>query len=557
MDNAHSPLQRLLNLITLEREDIGILITLGVGIGVLSLATPVAVQALVNTIAFGALFQPLLILTLVLLVLLSFSNSLVALQFYVVEMLQRRVFVRIFGETATRLQQARYAVNSEHHLPELINRFFDVVTLQKTASVMLLETLGYALQTIIGMVLLAFYHPLLLAFDLFFICALAFVLFGMSNNGLGSAIEQSKAKYKAAAWLEDLASNQILVKSAENRAYLDAQTDQIAKAYADACANHFKVLSGQNIGALILHTLANTLLLGMGGWMVISNQLSLGQLIAAELVVGAMIYGLTRLGKTLDNFYELLVSVDKLGYLLDLSQEKDQGFAPELAEVGAYKVDIEKLSLPESIHLDKLKNISFQVNPGEHLVISEGVDKGSLLDVMYGLRQPSSGQVSLNGQDLRDLNLGTLRNSVSLVRNPEIFVGSLLDNVRFGRALSLTEVRKILDHVGLDETITHLADSLDTQLLPNGSPLTHEQCLRLSLSRALLGRPRLLLLDNVLDRIDHRMLPKILGFLLTQESPWTLIATSQRADIITLFDRQIKIVDGHIVTVGSGDQGVS
>lgn len=554
MDNAQSPLQRLQNLITIEREDIGILITYGIGIGVLSLATPVAVQALVNTIAFGALFQPLLVLTLVLLVLLGFSNSLVALQFYVVEMLQRRVFVRIFGETATRLQQTRYAANNNYHLPELTNRFFDVVTLQKTASVMLLETLGYVLQTVIGMILLAFYHPLLLAFDLFFVCALAFILFGMGKNGLVSAIEQSKAKYKAVAWLEDIASNKILGKSSENRAYLNAQTDQIAKNYVDACTKHFKVVSSQNIGALILHTLANTLLLGMGGWMVISNQLSLGQLIAAELVVGAMIYGLTRLGKTLDNFYDMLASVDKLGYLLDLPQEKDQGGTPDLIKE-PYKVDIENLSLPGGIHLDALNNLCLQLAPGSRLVITGGMDKGSLLDVIYGLRQPHSGRVCLNDQDLRDLNLGLLRNTVSLVRDDEIFAGSLLDNICLGRALTLTEVRQMLDQVGLTDTIAELPDSLETFLLPNGSPLNHEQCLRLTLARALMGRPRLLLLDNVLDRIDIRVLPTILDHLLAQNSPWTLIATSQRPDIIVRFQRQIRLDNSKLSDNKDDNQG--
>lgn len=551
MDNLHSPLKRLQKLITLEREDIGILITYGLGIGLLSLATPVAVQALVNTIAFGALFQPLLVLTLILLVLLSFSNSLVALQFYVVEMLQRRLFVRMFGETASRLQQARYEENDACHLPELTNRFFDVVTLQKTASVMLLETLGYILQTVIGMVLLAFYHPLLLAFDLFFVCALAFILFGMGKKGLPTAIEQSKAKYKAAAWLEDMATNPILGKSSENRAYLNEKTDHIAKSYVDACAKHFKVLSNQNVGALILHTLANTLLLAMGGWMVISNQLSLGQLIAAELVVGAMIYGLTRLGKTLDNFYEMLASVDKLGYLMDLPQEKDKGIVPEFLDA-AYLVTIENLTIPEGINVDALNNVRLQLAPGSQLVITGDVEKGTILDTMYGIRQPSSGHVSLNDYDLRDLNLGQLRNTVSLVRDAEIFSGTLLDNVCLGRALALMEIRQILDHVGLTETIAKLPDSLQTQLMPNGLPLSQEQCLRLALARAMIGRPRLLLLDRVLDRIDSRFLTLILDHLLTQDSSWTLIATSQRADIITRFNRQIKIDNGKLVNLTNG-----
>jgi putative ABC transport system ATP-binding protein len=556
MHSSYTPLQRLQNLISLEREDIGILITYGIGIGVLSLATPVAVQALVNTIAFGALFQPLLVLTLVLLVLLGFSNALVALQFYVVEMLQRRMFVRLFGETAARLQQTLYAVQNEYHLPELTNRFFDVVTLQKTASVLLLETLGYVLQTLIGMLLLAFYHPLLLAFDLFFICALAFILFELGRNGLASAIEQSKAKYTAAAWLEDIANNPMMAKSSDNRAYLNSQTDRIAQSYVEACTQHFRVLSRQNIGALILHTLANTLLLGLGGWMVISNQLSLGQLIAAELVVGAMIYGLTRLGKTMENVYELLSSVDKIGYLLDLPQESQQGFAP-MPTATPYKVVITNLSIPNSIHLDALRNISLQLMPGDDLVISEGADKGSLLNVIYGLRQPSSGHVCLDDQDLRDFNLSQLRTTVSLVRHTEIFEGTLLDNVRLGRELNITQIREILAKVGLLETIANLPDSLDTRLLSNGSPLTQEQCLRLTLARALAEQPRLLLLDNVLDRIDNRVLPTILDQLLAKNTPWTLIATSHRTEIIARFQRHIKIADGKLFDINANHQGAS
>lgn len=554
MDHSHTPWQRLQALIKLESEDIGILITYGVGIGLLSLATPVAVQALVNTIAFGAMFQPLVVLTLILLVLIGFSNSLVGLQFYVVEMLQRRLFVRIFGETAERLQHAQYAVNEDYHLPELSNRFFDVVTLQKTAAVILLETLGYVLQTIIGMVLLAFYHPLLLAFDLFFIGALSLILFGMGKNALSSAIEQSKAKYNAAAWLDDLAANPLLVKSSNHRAYLNAHTEAIANAYVAACSKHFKVLSNQNIGALILHTLANTVLLGLGGWMVISNQLSLGQLIAAELVVNAMIYGLTRLGKTLDNFYEMLASVDKLGYLLDLSQEHENKAAPELSST-PYQLQIKNIAVPEGIHLDVLRDISFELSPGSRWVVTGAIPKGSLFDVIYGLRQQSSGRICINGQDLRDLNLGKLRNTISLVRDPEIFTGSLLDNICLGRAVALTEVRQVLEQVSLTDVIAELPESLETRLLPHGAPLTPEQCLRLTLARALIGRPSLLLLDRVLDKIEHTALAKIFTTLFVENSPWTLLVSSQRPDIIAHFEQQIQIDNGRILVLQTQQAG--
>ncbi|MGR8941438.1 MAG: ATP-binding cassette domain-containing protein [Gammaproteobacteria bacterium] len=538
-----TPLQRLQHLIQLEREDIGTLIAYGVGIGLMSLATPVAVQALVNTIAFGALFQPLLVLTLILLVLVAFSNMLIALQFYVVEMLQRRLFVRFFDQAAARLKQAHISSRDHHNLPELANRFLDVASLQKTASVLLLETLGYVLQTLIGMILLAFYHPLLLAFDLFLIAALWGILFVMGKNGVSTAIEQSKAKYAAQAWLENIAANPLLSKTSSGSAFLSDQTDRLARNYLEACTRHFRILARQNTGALVLHTLANTLLLGMGGWMVINYQLSLGQLIAAELVVSAMIYGLTRLGKTLENVYEILTNVDKIGHLLDIPQETDQGIAPAPAE-NPFRVDVYRVSLPEIPHLDRLRGLDLHLAPGERLVLSEGAERGTLLDVLFGLRTPSDGYVCLNHQDIRDLSLRRLRDSVCLVRDAEIIETSVIDNMRLGREADSECLRQILEQVGLLETIAALPEGMHSLLLMDGRPLTSEQCLRLTLARAIAGRPRLLLLDGVLDRIDHRFLPALLDMLLAADAPWTLIMTSQHPEVISRFKRHAVIRQG-------------
>jgi len=556
MTTLQSPLQRLQHLIKLEHEDISTLITYGVGIGLMSLATPVAVQALVNSIAFGALFQPLLVLTLVLLVLVAFSNTLAALQFYVVEMLQRRLFVRLFGESVLRMQQARIAIRDVHYLPELANRFLDVITLQKTAAVMLLETLGYVLQTVIGMALLAFYHPMLLAFDLFLIVILALILFVMGKNGVTTAIDQSKAKYAAQAWLENIAANPVLGRSASGSAFLSSQTERIADNYLEACARHFRILARQNIGALALHALANTLLLGMGGWMVIERQLSLGQLIAAELVVSAMIYGLTRLGKTLDNFYELLTSVDKIGHLLDIPQEGSQGATP-LNEDRPYQLDVYGVSLPESPQLDAVRGVDLHLAPGGKLALSGGASRGSLLDMLYGLRAPSAGYVCLDNHDLRDLNLGVLRDSVSLVRDAEQIEASILDNLRLGRELELQALQQVLAQVGLQDIIAALPHGLNSRLSVHGAPLTAEQSLRLTLARAMAGRPRLLLLDGVLDRIDQRILPTLLDTLLAADAPWTLIVSSHHPEVIARCHRHGRIEHGKWLEITAPGEGES
>jgi len=551
---AQTPLQRIQHLISLEREDVGTLIAYGVGIGLLSLTMPIAVQVLVNIVAFGALLQPLLVLTMVLLVLITFSNILIAFQFYVVEMLQRRLFVRMFGNVALRLQQARIAIRDDHDVPKLANYFFDVVILNKTVTVLLLETLGYVLQTVIGMALLAFYHPLLLAFDLFLIAMLALILFVMSKNGVTTAIARSEAKYAAAAWLENIAVNSLLGKSASDSAFLNTQTERIAHDYLEASVRHFRILARQNLSALMLHAFASTLLLGMGGWMVIERQLSLGQLIAAELVVSAMIYGLLRLGKMLGNYYELLTSVHKLGYLLDLPQESNQGATPKITDK-PYQVDIYCASLPESPYLDVLRGLDLRLAPGDKLVISGGANRGSLLDMLFGLRAPSSGYVCLDNHDLRDLNLGMLRDNISLVRDTEIVEASILDNLCLGREIELLALRQVLMQVGLLDTIAALPAGLNSRLCVSGAPLTTEQSLRLTLARAIVGRPRLLLLDGVLDRIDQRILPTLLDSLLAADAPWTLIVTSHDSQVIARCQRRARIESGVLIETTTEDYG--
>jgi len=548
--SEHNPLHRLQTLIHLERQDIGTLVAFGVGIGLLSLATPVAVQSLVNTIAFGALMQPLVVLTLILLVLLAFSNTLVALQFYVVEMLQRRLLTRFFSEAALRLQRATISCRDSVYLPELTNRFFDVVTLQKTAASLLLETLGYLLQTLIGMILLAFYHPMLLALDLFLIASLYFVLFVMGKGGIPTVIEQSRAKYAAAAWLESIAGNPLLGKSRREAEFIRAKTRKFAEDYLAASVSHFRILSRQNIGALVLHTLANTALLGMGGWMVIERQLSLGQLIAAELVVNAMVYGFTRLGKTLDNFYTLVAGIDKIGYLLDLPQERDDHGGELQTALGPLALEIKQLSLPATPQQDSIQCLDLSLMAGESLAISAGAEQGTLLDALFGLRLPAAGQILFDGQDLRDLSLGALRDQISLIRQSEVIDASIAENVAMGHSIEAEHIRSVLDQVGLLEDVVALPNSLNTHLHAHGLPLNGEKCLRLSLARAMAMRPRLLLIDRVLDRIDQRFLPRILDSLFADDAGWTLIVVSHDARVIARCRHHAQLHQGQLIWIG-------
>jgi len=555
MNSVNQNFSRLNQFLEVEKLDIHSVIYYGIGIGVISLATPVAVQALVNSIAFGALFQPLLVLTMILLFLVGFSNVLAALQFYVVDMLQRRLFVRLFDATTQRLLDVSLGARDKVYLPELVNRFLDVVTLQKTMAVLLLEAVGYVLQTLIGMLLLAFYHPLLLAFDLVLIALIAFVLFVLGKGGMATAVAQSKAKYAALAWLEGIAATPMLNGSRSNRVFLLQQAEAIARQYLLAAADHFRILSRQNVGALTVHALANTALLGLGGWMVIERQLSLGQLIAAELVVSAMIYGLTRLGKTLDSFYEMMASMDKLSYLLDLPQNSETKSSlhsdsiTHISNPEPYQLDLVNLSLPKSLHWDNLEEINYTMPPGARIAIGSGIEKGSLFDLILGLRSPESGYICINQVDIRDINLRALRDHIVLVREPELITGSIHDNLSLGRSLDIDELNQALAAVGLRELVSALPDGSNTILAQDGQPLSFEECVRLSLARAIASKPSVLMLDKILDRLPALPASAILEYLVRPEHAWTLVLATDNPGLIALCERHIVFEKGKLVEI--------
>lgn len=526
--SALDPHDRLSKLIALERSDLWTILAFGIGAGVMSLATPIAIQSLVNTIAFGALIQPLVVLAAVLFISLAFNNVLVACQFYVVEMMQRRVFVRLLGQIAVRLHRVLKETFDGHNGPELVNRFFDVLTVQKASASLLLDGLTYALQALIGMVLLAFYHPLLLAFDVVLVAAALFIFLVLGRHGIPSAIAESKAKYAAAAWLEEIARLPDLAKWAGGEVFIRSRSDAAARDYLDTSATHFGVVMSQNIGLLALHTIANTALLGLGGWMVIERQLSLGQLIAAELVVNTLLGGLSRLGKSLQNYYQLMAATDKLGHLLDLPRERGGGEALPAANRPAH-LKLTEVAYAYAGREPIFTGINAELLPGQHVALlgHSGSGRATLLDLLAGLRPPSAGSVEVNGFDLRDLSLEDWRRHMALAKYGEVAEASIYENLRMGRdSVGMTEARDALAAVDLLSVVASLPAGLNTPLATHGGPLSAEQCRRLMLARAIAAKPRLLLIYELLDGLDPSVAPTVTTRLLRPDAPWSAVVVT-------------------------------
>ncbi len=549
-----SPTQRLRGLMRVEAQDLWVVVTYALGVGIFTLATPIAVQALVNTVAFGALLQPLLVLSILLLAGLSFAGALQAMQAWVVEVIQQRWMVRVIGDLAHRLP--RVAATGQRYMPELVNRFFDVVMVQKAASSLLLDGLSVVLQAAIGMLVLAFYHPLLLAFDVILLTAVAAIVFGFGRAATKSAIKESKAKYAVAAWLEEIARHPRTFKGAGGPELAASRSDELARAYLGARRTHFRSLFRQIVGALGIQAVASAALLGLGGWLVIDRQLTLGQLVAAELIVSVVVAAFAKFGKHLEPYYDLVASIDKLGVLADLPLERSHGESVPPSDLPA-SLHLSDICVPDNRGHMILNGLGLEVESGESLAIigRSASGKSTLAGILDGQIAVAHGAIQLDGVDLRDRALDDLRRAVTVVSGVEIFAGSLVDNVCLDQVeISRAAVRKALIEVGLAGMLERLGGDVEVELGADGASLSESEALRIGLARAIVAKPRLLVLDGVLDGIDETTRAELRPALLPEQSPWTLVVLTRDPDIAGFCQRSAVLEEGVIRSSSAGAQ---
>lgn len=552
--NIH-PWTRLRNFISPESSDMWIVVVYSLAIGLVSLVLPVATQAMVNTIAFGTLVQPLVALTILVFIALMFNTVMNAYRLWVVEVMQRRIFVRIAGDSTLRLVEVRPEAFDRFHGPELVNRFLDVVTVQKAASTLLVDGLSVAFQTLIGMALLAIYHPFLLVFDVVLILFIAFVLFPMSAGAIPTAIRESKAKYAVVAWLEEIARHQLAFKTRAGSIFGMEKTNGLVVTYLTYRAKHFRILLRQVLGMYTVQALAFSILLGGGGWLVINRQLTLGQLVAAEIVVALVVSGFTKFGKHLETFYDLMAAIDKLGYLEDLPTERTTGEPLPRPNLGA-SLRVHQVSMGFDEKKRLLEAVNWDIPAGARVGVvgPTGSGKSTLLDLIYALREPADGFLEIDGRDYRDVRLADLRAHIAIVRQPEIFDGTILDNLRLGleHELDSLQAREALAEVGLLSDILAFPHGVQTHLSTGGQPLSPGQRVQLEIARALLRQPRLLILDECLDHLDDLpMREELYNRLFDRTRPWTLIVTSQSPEILGRCDSVFELAGRQVRPLGS------
>lgn len=449
--------------------------------------------------------------------------------------------MRVVAHLAERLPRVRGSAFAEQNGAELLNRFFEVITVQKSAAVLVLDGIAIVIVGIIGMAVLAFYHPYLLGFDIVLIGTVVFAIFALGRGAVQTAIDESYKKYAVASWLEQLALYPTTFKLNGGAAHALQTADDLAVEYLEARQAHFRVLFRQIAFTLAAQAVAAAGMLSIGGFLVINGQLTLGQLVAAELIVAVVVGSFAKLGKHMESYYDLLAACDKLGYLFELPVEEQNGLAPPHSTSGAH-LRFHQVQWAKSEPNTPVQGISFEVKPGERIVITgpSASGKSSLLDTLYALRSVASGYIEYDGIDLRSLSPAKLREQVVLLREAEILAGTIAENIHLARPdVTYADIRRSLESVGLWHEIMKLPDGLNTNLTQGGAILSGSQRIRLMLARALAGRPRLLLIDSLLDQLSEMHLQQALGALATTEQQCTVLLVSHRERLSDFCDQTL------------------
>jgi ABC-type bacteriocin/lantibiotic exporter with double-glycine peptidase domain len=554
-----SPVRRFFRLLSTERKDILYILFYSIVIGLIGLVLPVGIQNTVELISGGVFFSSVYLLIAAVILGVLFTGILQIVQISLVEHLQRRVFTKAAIEFAFRIPRIRMESILNNYAPELVNRFFDVITLQKGLPKMLIDLSSAAIQILFGLILLSLYHPFFVFFSLILVFVLVLIFWFTGSNGLKSSINESKYKYKVVQWLEELARSINSFKLAGNTDLPIRRTDNTVNNYLKYRKAHFQVLITQYSFIVIFKTAVTASLLILGTILVVNREITLGQFVASEVIIILILNAVEKTITYMDVIYDLLTAVDKVAQITDLPLEKVGGLDFQRHAVAGYTIELKQLRYrypekPEHV----LNGIDLRVNSGERLCIAGpgNAGKTTLTNLIAGIHTDYEGIITINNYSLRDLDIRHLRDSMAKNISPEdIFDGSILENITLGSATRTVEdAINAIRKVKLEDEINRLPEGLNTHIVSGGKGFSSSFIHKLILARCLAKKPALIILNDFFSGLKRQEKLDLLQSVINNESRYTLIAVSNDPLIMAACDRVILLNNGQISDEGHFDE---
>lgn len=544
------PLTRFYNLLALDKKDVYQVFFYAIFAGLISLSLPLGIQAIVNFIQSGRVSASWIML----IILVVFGGALVGIlslmQLRITENLQQKIFVRSSFDFAARLPKLTFEANYNTYPPELANRFFDTITIQKGTSKLLTDFSAALLQIVFGLILLSFYHPYFIIFGMILFILLYSIFKFSFNSGLETSLKESKYKYKAASWLQEMARNNFSFKKELNFNYALQKNDGLISDYLNHRERHFNIIKRQFTQLIIFKIIITASLLSIGGYLVLNQKMNIGQFVAAEIIILMVINSVEKLILGLEVLYDVLTSIEKIGQITDMDLEQETN-TENTTCFTAIVLETENLTFQFPDSNDSiLKSISINITQGEKIIIDgqNGSGKTTLIRILAGLLQPTSGSFFINDDTFRKIDLKQYRSQIGTIIYGETpFEGTILENITFNDdSISSENLKWAIESVQFSSVIKSLPQGLDTKIFPEGRQLSSSNAQKLLLARSIIHKPRILFYEDPTDMMDEKVANEIIDFITSDKNKWTVIVSSKNPYWKTKCNRQITMANGSI-----------
>lgn len=548
-----TPYQRFWLLLKPDNKEIYQVYTYAFFKGVIALSLPIGIQAIINLIQGGSVSTSWIILIAVVSLGIAMGGYMQLMQMRIMETIQQKIFARAAFDFTFRIPKIKFEEIYKHYAPELMNRFFDVLALQKSLAKIIIDFSSAILQIVFSLILLSLYHPFFILFS-FLLVGLVFTIIKLtSRKALQTSLNESKYKYKVVSWLEELARSKDSFKLAGRTNLPELKTNERVIGYLESREQHFQILKVQYILLLCFKIIIALGLLVLGGLLVLNQQMNIGQFVAAEIIILLVIESSEKIILSLENIFDTLTSLEKIGQITDLELDSPSANTTLNTNITTpIKVEVDNLSFiyPGRVK-SVLKSISYTFEEGKSYCISgqNGSGKSTLLHLISGLYETKSGSVCINGYPIGNYNIADLYQNIGngLIEET-IFEGTLYENIALGREfIGIDDVKWAIENVYLNDFVKSLPKGLDTALEISGQKLSKSIIQRIIIARSIVSHPKLLLLENHIDCIEDDHRKQIIRFLTDKNNGWTLIAISEDQYLQQHSDTVLLMKEGAII----------
>ena len=526
-----TPWQRFVRLLKLEKQDFLQILYYAIFAGIVSLSLPLGIQAIVNLIQGAQITTSWIILVILVTLGVAFVGALQLMQIRILENIQQKIFTRASFEFTYRFPKIKMSELKDYYPPELANRFFDILTIQKSLYKLVLDFPAALVQIIFGLILLSFYHPFFIFYGILLILLIYLVFKFTGNTGLQTSLNESKYKYKIAHWIQEIARALVSFKLSGRSSLALDKNDALVSDYVDSRESHFRILRIQFIQMIAFKVLVTAGLLLIGGILVLNQQMNIGQFVAAEIIIVLIIGSVEKLILGLENFYDLLTALEKVGQVVDKKLEDQELSKPFEAEDNLH-LELRNVSYED--HADEvtiLDKVSLKINPGDHVLVNgpNGSGKSTLLKIIAGILEPTSGEFFINNKSVKGIQLNHYRALLGQSFPEETpFEGTILDNITFGdKTVPQKNIDWAVEKMGLADFVKDQPNGLNTLIKPEGQRLSKTIADKIVMARSIVRKPKLLILKEPLTKFSTEEKERIVNFLFDKSNPWAIIVASK------------------------------